>query len=100
MHGFTTQSTNSHILTINADKYTPTDSLLIPTGEIADLTNTPLDFRKPTVVGERIEADFLALKYGKGYDHNYVLNKSGSEVSLAVEVYEPATGVVMKVSTD
>lgn len=100
LHGSTTQSTNSHILTINADKYTPTDSLLIPTGEIADLTNTPLDFRQPTAVGERIETDFMALKYGKGYDHNYVLNKSGSEVALAAEVYEPATGIVMKVSTD
>lgn len=100
LHGSTAQSSNSHILTIHADKYTPTDSLLIPTGEIADLTNTPLDFRKPTAVGERIKTDFLALKYGLGYDHNFVLNKKGREMSLAAEVYEPATGIVMKVSTD
>jgi len=100
LHGTTTQSTNSHILTIYADKYTPTDSLLIPTGEIADLTNTPLDFRKPTVIGERIKTDFVALKYGKGYDHNFVLNKKAGEVTLAAEVYEPATGIVMKVSTN
>jgi aldose 1-epimerase len=100
LHGTTTQSTNSHILTINADKYTPTDSLLIPTGEIADLTDTPLDFRNPTVIGDRIEADFLALKYGKGYDHNFVLNKEANEVSVAAEVFEPATGIVMTVSTD
>jgi aldose 1-epimerase len=100
LHGTTSQSTNSHILTIYADTYTPTDSLLIPTGEIADLTNTPLDFRKPTTVGERINTDFLALKYGLGYDHNFVLNKKGLEISLAAEVYEPATGIVMKVSTD
>lgn len=100
LHGTTAQSTNSHILTIFADKYTPTDSLLIPTGEIADLTGTPLDFRKPTAIGERIETDFLALKYGKGYDHNYVLNKKSGEITLAAEVYEPATGIVMTVTTN
>jgi len=100
LHGTTTQSTNSHILTIFADKYTPTDSLLIPTGEITDLTATPLDFRKATTIGKNIETDFLALKYGKGYDHNYVLNKSAGEVLLAAEVYEPATGIVMKIITD
>lgn len=100
LHGTTAQSSNSHIVTINADKYTPTDSLLIPTGEIASVENTPLDFRKPTAVGERIKIDFLALKYGKGYDHNFVLNKKGKEISLAAEVYEPSTGIIMKVSTD
>lgn len=100
LHGTSAQSTNSHIVTINADNYTPTDSLLIPTGEIATVENTPLDFRKPTAVGARIETDFMALKYGKGYDHNFVLNKKAAEVSLAAEVYEPATGIVMKVSTD
>ncbi|MEI8084830.1 MAG: aldose epimerase family protein [Paludibacter sp.] len=100
LHGTSALSTDSHILTINADKYTPTDSLLIPTGEIATLEGTPLDFRKPIAVGERIKTDFLALKYGKGYDHNYVLIKKAGEVSLAAEVYEPATGIVMKVTTD
>lgn len=100
LHGTTTKSTNSHVLTIFADKYTPTDSLLIPTGEIADLTATPLDFRKPTAIGQRIGTDFLALKYGKGYDHNFVLNKKVGEMSLAAEVYEPANGIVMKVTTD
>ena len=100
LHGTTAQSSNSHIVTIFANKYTPTDSLLIPTGEIATVENTPLDFRKPTAVGERIKADFMALKYGKGYDHNFVLNKKAGEISLAAEVYEPATGIVMKVSTD
>jgi aldose 1-epimerase len=100
LHGTTAQSSNSHIVTIFADKYTPTDSLLIPTGEIATVENTPLDFRKPTTVGERIKADFMALKYGKGYDHNFILNKKAGEVSLAATVYEPETGIVMNVSTD
>jgi len=100
LHGTTEKSTNSHVLTIFADKYTPTDSMLIPTGEIAGLGGTPLDFRKPTAIGERIGADFPALKYGKGYDHNFVLNKKAGELSLAAEVYEPANGIVMKVTTD
>ena len=100
LHGTTAQSTDSHVVTIFADRYTPTDSLLIPTGEIASVGNTPLDFRRPTPVGERIKADFVALKYGKGYDHNFILNKKGKEISPAAEVYEPATGIVMKVSTD
>lgn len=100
LHGTTASSTNSHVLTIFADKYTPTDSLLIPTGEIADLSNTPLDFRKPTAIGDRIETDFQALKYGKGYDHNFVASKKAGEVSLLAEVVEPATGIVMKVTSD
>jgi len=100
LHGTTALSTNSHVVTIFADKYTPTDSLLIPTGEIATVENTPLDFRKPTAVGERIKADFTALKYGKGYDHNFVLNKKAGEMSLAAQIYEPETGIVMKVNTD
>ena len=100
LHGTTAQSSNSHIVTIFADKYTPTDSLLIPTGEIANVENTPLDFRKPTAVGKRIKDDFMALKYGKGYDHNFILNKKAGEVSLAATVYEPETGIIMNVSTD
>ena len=100
LHGSTSQSTNSHIVTIHGDKYTTTDSLLIPTGEIATVENTPLDFRKPIAVGECIESDFKALLYGKGYDHNFVINKKAGEIALAAEVYEPATGIVMKVSTD
>lgn len=100
LHGTTEQSTNSHILTIYADRYSPTDSLLIPTGELVFLDNTPLDFRKPTAIGKRINDDFQALKFGQGYDHNFVLNKQFGEMKLAAEVYEPATGIDMKVITD
>ncbi|MDD3319969.1 MAG: galactose mutarotase [Paludibacter sp.] len=100
LHGTSAQSTNSHILSIYADKYTATDSLLIPTGEILDLENTALDFRQPTAIGDRINEDFLPLKYGKGYDHNYILNKKPGELKLAAEVYEPATGIDMKIVTD
>ncbi len=97
LHGTTQKSTNSHILQINADKYTPTDSLLIPTGEIVSLTGTPLDFRKPTAIGLRINKPFDALRFGKGYDHNYIANKKAGTMSLLATVYEPSTGIVMKV---
>lgn len=100
LHGTSAESTNTHVLIIYADKYTPTDSLLIPTGEIASIDSTPLDFRKPTVIGERINDNFMALKYGKGYDHNFVLNKKPGEMKLAAEVYEPSSGIDMKITTD
>ncbi len=100
LHGTTAQSTNSHILQINADSFTPTDAGLIPTGEIAPVEGTPLDFRQPTAIGERIEADFEPMKLAKGYDHNWVLNKANGQFGEAAVVYEPATGIVMTVSTD
>ena len=100
LHGTTAQSTNSHVLQINAGSFTPTDAGLIPTGEIASVEGTPLDFRQPTPIGERIEADFEPMKLAKGYDHNWVLDKTGSAFSEAAVVYEPATGIVMTVTTD
>jgi len=89
-----------HVLSINADGYTPTNADLIPLGQIAPVEGTPLDFRKPTVIGERIEADFEALKLGNGYDHNYVINKKDGEIGLAATVFSPVTGVKMEVYTD
>lgn len=89
-----------HVLQINADSFTPTDAGLIPTGEIAPLAGTPLDFRTPTVIGERINADFDALKKGFGYDHNYVLNKTDKKVELAATAYSPVTGIELDVYTD
>ncbi len=89
-----------HILMINADKYTPVDSNFIPTGEIADVTGTPFDFRTPTPVGARIGEDNIQLNYGMGYDHNWVLNKMGDEISLACRIEEPVSGRVMEIYTD
>lgn len=101
LHGTANESINSHIMTINADAFTPTDAGLIPTGEIRLVEGTPLDFRTPTAIGERIESDYEPMVFGKGYDHNWVLNKAyEGEVSLAAEVYEPATGIVMQVWTN
>lgn len=90
-----------HIMTIYASHTTPVDEVLIPTGEIASVDNTPFDFRRPTRIGERIDMDNEQLKNGRGYDHNWVLDKKNpGSVELAVTVYEPASGRVMEVYTD
>ncbi len=88
-----------HVLTLNADRFTPVDAGLIPTGELRPVADTPFDFRKPTAIGARIGQDDAQLKFGKGYDMNYVLNKRGVELSLAARVEEPSSGRVMEVWT-
>ena len=88
-----------HELTINADSYTPIDATLIPTGEIAPLAGTLLDFRESTVIGARIEDDEEQLVFGSGYDHNYVLNAAPEGLTLAATVYEAETGRVLDVLT-
>lgn len=85
-----------HELFINADRYTPSDSELIPTGEIAPVKGTPLDFTQPTPIGDRIEQ--LKPSPG-GYDHNYVINRSGANLALAARAVEPISGRVLEVST-
>jgi aldose 1-epimerase len=89
----------NHMLTINADRYTPVDSTLIPTGELAPVANTPFDFRKPTAIGARIGQPDPQLHYGKGYDHNFVLTRSGPGLIHAAHVLEPGTGRTLDIST-
>lgn len=89
----------NHQLMINADKFTPTDDSSIPTGELKNVKGTPFDFTKPTKMVERIKQDDEQLEFGKGYDHNWVLNKKGKELSLAASVFEPITGRIMEVWT-
>lgn len=135
LHGTTEASTDSHVLTIYASSFTPTDAELIPTGEIVPVEGTPLDFRTPTAIGERENmTEFEAIAFGGGYDHNWVLDrkrcKTGESCcdkgtcnkaecqgethacseadeccgrcgkTLAAVVYEPATGIMMKIITD
>lgn len=90
-----------HELMINADRYTPVaDAGAIPTGELASLDGTPLDFREATVIGERIEEENEQLGFGSGYDHNYVLNASEEDITVAATVYDPSSGRVMEVLTE
>lgn len=85
-----------HMLKINADKFTPVDKGLIPTGELKPVKGTPFDFTTSTAVGARIDAKDEQIALGGGYDHNFVLNKGASP---AVEVYEPKSGRLMTVTT-
>ncbi len=94
--GRTTEPVLGHELMLAADHYTPVDETWIPTGEIAPVAGTPLDFTKPTDIGARIKE----LKVEPtGYDHNFVLDSGGKSLALAVRVYEPKTGRVMELST-
>jgi aldose 1-epimerase len=88
-----------HELTIDADRYTPVDATLIPTGELAPVQGTPFDFRKPTKIGARIDQDNAQLKNGKGYDHNWVLNRKGTGLQHAVTVTDPKSGRTLDIST-
>lgn len=88
-----------HILQINADKFTPTDATSIPLGELREVKNTPFDFLKPTAIGERIKNDYEQLISGKGYDHNFVLNKKSNELTTAAVAFEPKSGRVLEVLT-
>lgn len=91
-----------NVMVINASHTTPVNELLIPTGEIADVTGTPFDFREPHVIGERIGADDQQLKNGGGYDHNWVLDVKpcDCELGFAASVLEPASGRFLEVFTD
>ena len=88
-----------HELMIDADRYTPVNGELIPTGDLAPVAGTPFDFRKPTPIGARIDAAHPQLENGKGYDHNWVLNREGDRLHLAARVIEPASGRTMEVAT-
>jgi aldose 1-epimerase len=90
----------SHQLTLNADRFTPVDATLIPTGELRKVKGTPFDFTQTTAIGARINQDDEQLKRGKGYDHNWVLNKTKLGVlTLAAELYEPKSGRLLEVRT-
>ena len=88
-----------HVMMINADSYTPTDAGQITTGEIHSIAGTPLDFRTPIAIGDRIEADYEPLKFGMGYDHNWVVNGKAGQLRLAAVVSEPSSGRKMEVLT-
>lgn len=100
LHGAGNGTINDHLLTLHASHYTPVDSTLIPSGEVASVEGTPMDFRKPTLIGERVDEPFQQLKHGNGYDHNWVLDRhSDHDLELATELYEPESGRFINVLT-
>jgi aldose 1-epimerase len=90
----------NHEVMINADRFTPVDSTMIPTGELRPVKGTPLDFTTETKVGTRIDDNYEQLVLGKGYDHNFVLNRKAEGLALAARAYESRSGRVMEISTD
>jgi aldose 1-epimerase len=88
-----------HVVKINASKITPVDASLIPTGELKSVEGTPFDFRTPHAIGERIDATDEQLRFGVGYDENFVLDHPEDQLFEAAEVYEPTTGRILKVLT-
>jgi aldose 1-epimerase len=88
-----------HELMLAADRFTPVNAGLIPTGELRPVTGTPFDFTKPTAIGARVNEDDQQLKYGGGYDHNFVLSRWDGKLRLAATVYEPKSGRFMELLT-
>jgi len=89
-----------HVLTINADRFTPVNATLIPTGELAPVAGTPFDFRTATAIGARIDADNEQIRFGPGYDHNWVLVKpKAGAMTTAALLSDPLSGRVVEVKT-
>lgn len=88
-----------HTMVINASKFTPVNEDLIPIGELKPVEGTPMDFRQPHTIGDRMDNDYDQLKYGVGYDHNWVLDKPLNELGLAAVYTEPESGRIMEVFT-
>jgi len=89
-----------HDMYLNASRYTPVDNTLIPTGSIDPVAGTPMDFTRSTAIGARIRNGFPQLVIGRGYDHNWVLDRSGTGLSLAARVSEPTSGRTLTIYTD
>lgn len=89
----------NHLLTIDAGRYTPIGETFIPTGELASVDGTPMDFRHPKAVGQDIAADFGQLRIGRGYDHNWVLNTKGDDIRPCARLESPVTGIALEVYT-
>lgn len=100
LSGDPTQTILDHELMINADAFTPVDDTYMTTGEIAPVAGTPMDFTTAKVVGKEIDNfDYIQLKNGNGYDHNWVLNTAGNKEEAAVVLYAPTTGIELTVYT-
>jgi aldose 1-epimerase len=99
LSGDPTTDINDHVLMLNADHFLPVTKAMIPTGEIAAVKNTPMDFTKPTVIGDQQEADFTPLKLAEGYDHAWVIN-GDTGMRIDARVMDPKSGRVLEVSSN
>ena len=99
LNGHASGTVLGHKVTVNADSFTPADAYSIPTGEIRSVEGTPMDFRSGRVLGDDIDTDYEPLRFGSGYDHNWVLKNEGRFDKVA-EVASEESGIVMEVYTD
>ncbi|MDE5585895.1 MAG: galactose mutarotase, partial [Muribaculaceae bacterium] len=101
LNGDPNQPITNNILTVNASRYTPVDATYMTTGEILDVADTPMDFKNAKEVGAQIEeVDFEQIKFGNGYDHNWVLDTNRDASQVAATLYSPVTGIQLEVLTD
>ena len=100
LNGFDNGDILNHIVTINADRYTPIDEISIPTGELPSVEGTPFDFTEPKEIGRDIEADHIQLKNGNGFDHNFCIKDFDGSLKFAASAIGDKSGIKMEVSTD
>ena len=99
LDGDPSKDNSEYLLTINADSYTPVDSTFMTTGEIASVKNTPMDFREPTKLGDRMDLDDEQIENGHGIDHNWVLNTKGDINKICASLKSAKTGIKLDVYT-
>lgn len=100
LSGDFTQAAYDQVLYVNADKFTASDKLYIPTGEIRDVEGTPMDFRTPHAIGDSINSDYDQIQNATGYDHNFCLNTAGDDTQVCASLYSPKTGIFMEMYTN
>ena len=100
LSGDFTQAAYDQVLYVNADKFTASDKLYIPTGEIRDVEGTPMDFRTPHAIGDSINSNYDQIQNATGYDHNFCLNTAGDDTQVCASLYSPKTGIFMEMYTN
>ena len=100
LSGDFTKAAYDQVLYVNADKFTASDKLYIPTGEIRDVEGTAMDFRTPHAVGDSINSKYDQIQNATGYDHNYCLNTAGDDTKVCASLYSPKTGIFMEMYTN
>ena len=100
LNGTPTEPAMDMELYINADTFTPADSTFMPTGEICEVTGTPMDFRTPHAIQDSLRMDFEQVKFGNGFDHNWILNTKGDDTQVCASLYSPKTGILLETFTN